>query len=169
MWCASGGILGGAALPHPPTQAVRAFTSIPTEVLYTRIIASLIILVVSPLLASAQVSTSPGYTRFDQQQQAKLHVFLGTWKCVDVPASKKPDIQTTTQVGNYFVTRETGDNPNAAYLRWSHSYKIYYVVELDDSGGTQVSQTRSLDPTNSTWTPAFPTHDTNGNPSFRVN
>jgi hypothetical protein len=129
-----------------------------------RIIASLIILAISPILASAQVSTSPGYTRFDQLQQAKLRAFLGTWKCVDVPASKKPDIQTTTQVGNYFVTKETGDNPNTEYLRWSHGYRIYYAVELDDAGGTQVVQTRSLDPTNATWTLAFPTHDTNGRP-----
>lgn len=129
-----------------------------------RIIASLIILAISPIVASAQVSISPGYTRFDQQQQAKLRVFLGTWKCVDVPASKKPDIQTTTQVGNYFVTRETGDNPNTQYLRWSHSYKIYYDVELDDAGGTNVTQSKSLDPTKSTWTLAFPTHDTNGRP-----
>jgi hypothetical protein len=129
-----------------------------------RIIAALIIFAISPTLASAQVSTSPGYTSFDQQQQAKLRVFLGTWKCVDVPASKKPDIQTITQVGNYFIARETGDNPNTSYLRWSHGYKIYYLVELDDAGGTSVVQTKSVDPSNTTWTPAFPTRDTNGRP-----
>ena len=115
-----------------------------------------------PAAAVAQLSTTPGYTSFDQQQQAKLRGSVGTWSCVDIPPSKKPDIQTTKQVGNFFVTREAGDNPNTEYTRWSHSYKMFYTVEIDDQGGTQVSSTKSLDPFNGTWMTVFPSRDPNG-------
>ena len=115
-----------------------------------------------PAAAAAQLSTTPGYTAFDQQQQAKLRGWVGTWTCVDKPASKKPDIQTTTQRGNFFVTRETGDNPNTQYTRWSHGYKMFYTVEIDDQGGTNVSSTKSLDPLNASWLTVYPLRDPNG-------
>lgn len=100
------------------------------------------ILLLIPSVSSAQLSTTPGYTKFDQQQFAKLRASVGTWKCIDVPASKKPDVQTTRQAGNYFVTRESGDDPSTSYTRWSTSYRMYYTVSIDDSGGTQVYMTK---------------------------
>ncbi len=115
-----------------------------------------------PVAAAAQQSTTPGYTKFDQQQQAKLRATVGTWTCVNNPPSKKPDIQTTKQEGNFFVTRESGDNPNTEYTRWSHSYKMFYTVEIDDLGGTTVSSTKSLDPLNGSWVTVFPARDPNG-------
>lgn len=119
-----------------------------------------------PLAAAAQLSTTPGYTKFDQQQQAKLRGFIGTWKCVDNPPSKKPDIETIKQEGNFFVTRETGDTPNTSYTRWSHSYKMFYMVEIDDNGGTTVSSTNSLNPMNASWLTVFPSRDPNGRSFF---
>ena len=65
-------------------------------------------------------------------------------------------MQTVKQAGNYFVTRETGDGPNTEYTRWSHDYKMYYTVEMDDDGGTQVSMTKGLDPFNASWVAVFP-------------
>lgn len=115
-----------------------------------------------PSAAAAQLSTTPGYTTFDQKQQAKLRGFVGTWRCVDSPPSKKPDIETTVQQGNFFLTRETGDNPSTQYTRWSHSYKMFYTVEIDDSGGTTVSSTKSLDPLNGSWLTVFPSRDSHG-------
>ena len=119
-----------------------------------------------PCIASAQVSTTPGYTNFDRQQFAKLHYLVGTWKCVDIRASKKPDTQTVKQVGNFIVMREAGDGPNTEYTRWSHSYKMYYTVEIDDDGGTNVSMTKELDPFNSTWSTAFPSRMPDAKPYF---
>lgn len=110
----------------------------------------------APAAARAQLSTTPGYTHDDQQQFAKLRVLVGTWKCADIPATKKPDVQTAHQSGNYFVVRETGDEPNTEYIRWSHSYKMYYLVELNDDGGSVVMSTKSLDPMNATWIASFP-------------
>jgi hypothetical protein len=115
-----------------------------------------------PIAADPQLSTTPGYTAFDQQQQAKLRAWVGRWTCVDDPPSKKPDIQTTERGGNFFVTRETGDNPNTQYMRWSHSYKMFYAVEIDDEGGTTVYSTKSLDPLNASWATVFPSRDSNG-------
>lgn len=115
-----------------------------------------------PTAAAAQLSTTPGYSEVDQKQQAKLRGWVGTWACVDNPPSKKPDIQTTKQEGNFFVTRETGDNPNTQYMRWSHSYKMFYTVEIDDEGGTTVYSTKSLDPLNASWVIVFPSRDPNG-------
>ena len=127
--------------------------------------ASLIVcLALIPAAAPAQLSTTPGYTKFDQQQQAKLRAWVGTWKCISNPPSKKPDIQTTKQEGNFFVTRESGDSPNTSYTRWSHSYKMFYTVEIDDAGGTNVSSTNSLDPFNASWTTVFPSHNVKGRP-----
>lgn len=117
-----------------------------------------------PTAAAAQLSTTPGYTKFDQQQQAKLRASIGTWTCVDSPPSKKPDIETTKQQGDFFVTRETGDTPNTTYTRWSHSYKMFYTVEIDDNGGTTVSSTKSLDPINASWLTVFPSRDPKGRP-----
>ena len=126
----------------------------------------LIVAAIIPAVASAQMATTPGFTKFDQQQFAKLRPMVGTWKCVDVPADKKPDIQITKQAGNYFVTRESGDAPNTQYTRWSMSYKMYYSVDIDDSGGTQVFMTKELDPLNSTWKTVFPKSLPNGKPFF---
>ncbi len=119
-----------------------------------------------PTAAAAQLSTTPGYTNFDQQQQAKLRGSIGTWTCIDSPPSKKPDIETTKQEGNFFVTRETGDTPNTSYTRWSHSYKMFYTVEIDDNGGTTVSSTKSLDPMNASWLTVFPSRDPHGRAFF---
>jgi hypothetical protein len=79
---------------------------------------------------------------------------------------KKPDIETTKQEGNFFVTRESGDNPNTEYMRWSHSYKMFYTAEIDDQGGTTVSSTKSLDPLNASWILVFPSRDSNGHVFF---
>lgn len=119
-----------------------------------------------PVVAAGQVSTSPGYTKFDQQQQAKLRAWVGTWTCVDSPPSKKPDIETTKEEGNFLVTRETGDNPNTEYARWSHSYKMFYIVEIDDQGGTNVVSTKSVDPLNASWVTVFPSRDPKGRAFF---
>jgi len=125
-----------------------------------------IIFLLAPCVSPAQPSTTPGYTKFDQQQFAKLRASVGTWKCIDVPASKKPDVQTTKQAGNYFVTRESGDDPSTSYTRWSTSYRMYYTVSIDDSGGTQVYMTKGLEPFNSTWTEAYPARAPDGKPFF---
>jgi hypothetical protein len=119
-----------------------------------------------PTGTAAQLSTTPGYTAYDQQQQAKLRGWVGTWKCADTPPSKKPDIETTKQEGNFFVTRETGDNPNTEYTRWSHSYKMFYTAEIDDQGGTIVSSTKSLNPLNASSLIVFPSRDSNGRAFF---
>lgn len=119
-----------------------------------------------PGAALAQLSTTPGYTKFDQQEFAKLRAFVGTWRCTDVPASKKPDIETIKQVGNYFVVRESGDNPNTEYMRWSHGYRMFYIVEVDDQGGSSVAMTKSLDPLRTKWTTVYPTGMPDGKPFF---
>lgn len=111
---------------------------------------------------TASPATTPGFKPFDQQQFAKLQAQVGTWNCKDTPASKKPDVITVKQQGNYFVTRETGDNPNTSYTRWSMSGKRYYTVTLVDSGGSYVYETTGLDPNNATWTPAWPLGHTYG-------
>lgn len=131
-----------------------------------RILSILIAAAVIPIGAAAQGSTPFGFTKFDEQQQAKLRGTLGTWKCVDTPPSKKPDIQTTRQEGNFFVTRESGDYPNTEYTRWSHSYKMFYTVEIDDNGGTNVSSTKSLDPMNASWLVVFPSRASDGRAFF---
>lgn len=117
-----------------------------------------VLAVIVPTVASAQLSTTSGFTAFDQRQFAKLNATVGTWTCRDVPASKKPDIVTTARQGNYFVSRETGDYPNTTYTRWSHTLKAYYSVSLSDQGGTQVFQTTAPDPNNAAWTPAWPSN-----------
>jgi hypothetical protein len=119
-----------------------------------------------PAVAAAQLSTTPGYTAFDQQQQAKLRALVGTWTCVDTPASKKPDIVTTKQEGNFFVTHETGDSPNTEYTRWSHGYKMFYTVQMSDQGSTTISTTKALDPNNASWATVFPARDPNGKTLF---
>ena len=123
-----------------------------------------LLLLLTSSAASAQQSTSLEYTAFDKRQFSKLRATVGTWDCTDVPASKKPDVVVTTQEGNFFVSRETGDTPETYYTRWSHGYKTYYAVTLYRDGGTTVATTPSMDPNNATWQISWPTKDTNGKP-----
>ena len=109
-----------------------------------------------PLVAAADPSTSPGYTAKDQAQFAKLAAGNGTWNCVDTPASKKPDVMTAKQEGNWYVTRETGDNPNTTYVRWNHSLQSYVANEVDDLGSMSIATSKSANPFNGTWYQAYP-------------
>lgn len=110
-----------------------------------------------PLAAGADPSTSPGYTAKDQAQFAKLAAGDGTWTCIDAPPSKKPDVMTSKQVGNWYVTHETGDNPNTTYVRWNHSLQSYVANEIDDLGSSSIATSKSSDPFNGTWYQAYPT------------
>ncbi len=114
------------------------------------------VLALAPALPAAAQSTTPGYTAQDQAQQAKLEAGVGTWNCVDTPASKSPDVITIKHVGNWYVGRETGDSPGTWYMRWSHSFQNYFANEIDDSGSTEISTTNSPDPYNATWSFVFP-------------
>jgi len=116
---------------------------------------SLLVLALA-LPASAQMSMSPGYTAQDKAQFAKLAEGVGTWTCVDTPASKKADVVKTTLAGNWYISRETGDFPNTTYTRWNHSLKRYVSVTIGDEGATFVYQTTDSDPNNATWTPTNP-------------
>jgi hypothetical protein len=111
-----------------------------------------------PLVASADPSTSQGYTAKDQTQFAKLAALNGTWTCKDTPASKKPDVVTGKQVGNWYVWSETGDMPNTVWARWNHTMQAYTQDEIDASGSAEIATTKSLDPFNATWTWAYPTN-----------
>ena len=108
----------------------------------------------------------PGYSPFDLAQQAKLRADLGTWNCVNVPATKTPQSFTESEQGNWFVARETGDNPATGYERWSHSLKAYVLITIFDSGASNVAQTTSLDPDNATWTQMWPALDAQGRKRF---
>src|SRR5579872_2925180 len=110
-----------------------------------------------PSASFAQQSTTPGYTALDQQQFAKLRAGVGTWNCVDIPANKKPDVISTTQQGNWFVSHETGDNPNTSYTRWSHGYRHYFSATMDPQGDMTVAITTDPDPYNATWKYTSPT------------
>ena len=113
-------------------------------------------LALAPALPAAAQSTPPGYTAQDQAQQAKLEAGVGTWNCVDTPASKSPDVVTIKHVGNWYVGQETGDDPGTWYMRWSHTYQNYFANEIDDSGSAELTITTSPDPYNATWTFVFP-------------
>jgi uncharacterized membrane protein YhaH (DUF805 family) len=106
--------------------------------------------------ASAAPSTSPGYTAADQAAFAKLDAGLGTWTCVDTPPDKSPDVMTVTQQGNFYVLRETGDDPSTSYIRWSHGLQNYFATVIADSGLVLISYTASADPYNGTWNVVFP-------------
>ena len=112
----------------------------------------------------AQQSTTPGYTRFDQQQFAKLRATTGVWTCTDVPASKKPDVITTKQNGNWFISDETGDSPNTSYTRWSHGYQHFFTVTMDPPGDATMMSTTSRDPFNGVWTYQSPSKTPDGKP-----
>ena len=111
---------------------------------------------VLPAAAGADPSTSPGYTAADQAQFAKLAAGTGTWTCVDTPASKKADVVTTKQVGNWYVTTETGDNPGTTWVRWNHTNQEFVATEIDDAGSTSVATSKSADPYNGTWVLIYP-------------
>lgn len=119
------------------------------------------------LTATAVAQTlPPGYSQFDLAQQAKLQADVGTWNCVSVPAPKTPLSFTESEQGNWFVARETGDNPATSYERWSHSLKAYILITIFDSGASNVAQTTSLDPDNATWTQIWPALDNQGRKRF---
>ncbi len=120
-----------------------------------------------PVAAVAQTSP-PGYTAFDRAQQAKLLADLGTWSCVLTPAEAVPLTFSETQSGNWFVTRESGDNPATTYAHWSHSLKAYVLISIFDSGASNVQQTTSLDPDNATWTQMWPLLDNQGRKRFDI-
>jgi hypothetical protein len=120
------------------------------------LLAFLALAVALPLAAAADPSTTPGYTAKDQAQFAKLAAGNGTWTCIDTPASKKPDVQTTKQDGNWYVTHESGDDPSIGYARWSHTLQEYVANIVNDSGSMIVSTTKSDDPFNATWQVAYP-------------
>ncbi len=117
----------------------------------------LLITLAIPLAASADPSTSKGYTAKDQAQFAKLAAGNGTWTCIDTPPDKKPDIITGKQSGNWYVWSETGDEPSTTYVRWNHTMQMYTQTALDEGGSEFIATTKSLDPFNATWTVVFPT------------
>jgi hypothetical protein len=123
-----------------------------------------LLLVAIGATAPVRPSTTPGYTAFDQKQFAKLGAMLGTWKCVSVPAGKKPDAITTIQQGNWFVSRETGDDPNTSYTRWSHGYQHFFTVIVGDSGDSGMMISTSKDPYNGTWISQSPQKTPTGKP-----
>ncbi|MFZ0032918.1 MAG: hypothetical protein WAK84_13725 [Candidatus Cybelea sp.] len=108
----------------------------------------------------------PGYSQFDRAQQARLRADLGTWKCLSVPAPTTSRSFTESEQGNWFVARETGDNPATGYERWSYSLKAYVLITIFDSGASNVAQTMSLDPDNATWTQMWPALDRQGRKRF---
>ncbi len=116
--------------------------------------------------AAVAQTPPPGYSPFDLAQQAKLKADLGAWSCVSVPATKAPLSFTESEQGNWFVARETGDNPATGYERWSHSLKAYVLITIFDSGASNVAQTTSLDPDNATWTQTWPALDNQGRKRF---
>lgn len=111
-----------------------------------------------PVVALADPSTSPGYTAKDQEQFAKLGITTGTWTCKDDPPSKKPDVVTGKQAGNWYVWTESGDTPNTTYVRWDHVQQAYVQSEIDVAGGSMIATTKALDPFNATWKVLFPAH-----------
>ncbi len=120
-------------------------------------------LVVLCAMATASAALLPGYTAADQKMFDKLSAQVGTWHCVDTPASKKPDVAITKLQGSYYVTRETGDFPSTTYMRWSHTFQRYLANSVADGGAMSVMQTMSKDPNNATWTYAYPTSLPKGN------
>lgn len=118
--------------------------------------------------AFAQQSTTPGYTKFDQQQFAKLRATVGTWKCVDVPASKKADVITTSQDGNWFVSKETGEDPSTSYTRWSHGYQQFFTMTMSSQGNGNVMVTKAPDPNNAVWTFESPIKSPQGKPFLPI-
>jgi hypothetical protein len=107
-------------------------------------------------IAQADPSTSPEYTAADQAQFAKLGTANGKWTCADTPPSKKPDVITAKQLGNWYVWTESGDAPNTTFARWNATLRGYTEVEIDADGSTEVYTTKSTDPFNATWKPGFP-------------
>jgi hypothetical protein len=121
-----------------------------------KIFLGVVFLLAVPLVALADPSTTPGYTDADQVQFAKLATANGTWTCKDTPASKKADVISGKQAGNWYVWRESGDLPSITYVRWSHDTKMYVQNEIDASGSTEIYTTRSADPFNAQWVPVYP-------------
>ncbi len=113
-------------------------------------------LLAMPLAALGDPSTTPGYTAADQAQFAKLATANGRWTCKDTPASTKADVITGKQAGNWYVWTESGDQPSITYARWSHDTKKYVQNEIDASGSTEIYTTKSSDPFNAEWVPAYP-------------
>jgi hypothetical protein len=116
------------------------------------------------LPAVAQTSP-PGYTQFDQAQQAKLHAHVGTWQCVSAPAGTRVTL-TESEQGNWFVAQRTGGDHAVSYERWSHTLKAYILIAIFDSGASDVAQTTSLDPDNATYTEMWPALDNQGRKRF---
>ncbi|HLY03809.1 MAG TPA: hypothetical protein VKR56_15090 [Candidatus Cybelea sp.] len=127
------------------------------------LVAALCALAAVPALA--QTTNPPGYTPLDVAQQAKLGAHVGTWQCVSVPGGA-PVSSTETEQGNWFVTRRTGAAPATSYERWSHTLKAYILLEIFDSGASNVSETTSLDPDNATYTQMWPALDDQGRKRF---
>ncbi len=121
-----------------------------------RLLGALCLTLALPATALAEPSTSAGYTAYDQAQYAKLATLAGSWTCNDTPPSKKPDIITGKQAGNWFVWTETGDTPNTTYVRWDHRSQAYVQSEIDAGGASMVATTKSVDPFNATWKVAYP-------------
>jgi hypothetical protein len=115
--------------------------------------------------AGAQTNP-PGYTAFDFAQQAKLRSDLGTWQCTSIPANPTPISFTETEQGNWFVAREMSAVPATSYERWSHTLKAYVMLQVFDSGASNVEQTTSEDPDNGTWTQKWPALDNQGRKRF---
>jgi hypothetical protein len=123
-----------------------------------KVIGAILALLLLPVAAAAAPSTAPDYTATDQVQFAKLEASNGTWTCKDTPASVTPDVFIGKQSGNWFVWSESGDQPSTTYVRWVHTLKAYVQNEIDAEGTTEIYTTRSLDPFNAIWKPAFPLH-----------
>jgi hypothetical protein len=133
----------------------------PEDLIVRRVLSAIVVLLALPAVALADPSTSPMYTTVDQAQYAKLAAGNGKWTCQDTPASSKPDIVTAKQAGNWYVWSETGDQPSTTYVRWVHQFDAYVENEIDASGSLEVYTTKSADPFNATWKPAYPRYAPN--------
>jgi len=120
------------------------------------VVSAIVAMLALPIAAFADPSTAPDYTAADQVQFAKLGAANGRWQCTDTPASEKPDVITGKQLGNWYLWRESGDDPSTTYVRWVHGLKSYVQNEIDASGTTEIYTTTSPDPFNGTWKPAYP-------------
>ncbi len=118
--------------------------------------------------ASAAQGLAPGSTAADAAQQAKLRSDVGTWQCIAVPASGKPQAFTEREEGNWFVSRATGALPRTSYERWSHALQAYVLISIFDSGASDVERSPSPDPDNGIWTPVWPPLDDKGRKRFDV-
>jgi hypothetical protein len=128
--------------------------------LLTNILRAAIAAIVLPALAGAN-----GASPDDSAQSARLRPLVGNWTCSDT-GSSKPYTASVKVEGSWTVWRDTGEDVNTIYLRWSRSIHKYVVANLDGEGDVEVSTTGDTDPLNATWHVEFPAHSSG--PAFTV-